>query len=267
MLGAMATTSKTSRRLLGLVRRTARAARPTPSRSLADGAAIWALHDGALLRTREASEAAQRIASNLAKQRASADVLADRAHAVAAHAQELSTVLARITDAFERLALVALNAGLEGARLGEEQGRGLLLVSEEVRTHVGRGTQSARELATALSDIGGDVSKLHGTIEQSRQAGAEASQEAARASGSSSEAERALVDLGSRLREATGEDPETMRLVAQASEHARALVSALTGLTGKVPKQLLLASLRPLLDPLARLLVDTAPDDDDEARA
>jgi methyl-accepting chemotaxis protein len=254
--------SNTSRRLLGLVRRTAKAARTVPARSSTDGAAIWSLHDQALLRTREAAEASQRIASNLAKQRASADVLADRAHAVAAHAQELSGGLARIADTLERLSLVALNAGLEGARLGETTGRSLLLVSEEVRTHANRGTLGTRELTGALNDISGDVSKLHGTIEQARQASNEASQEAARVAGSSAEAERALVELGTRLREATGDDPEAMRLVAEAGDHARALVNSLAGFKGKVPRQLLLVALRPLLDPLARVLVDSSSDDE-----
>lgn len=253
--------SKTSRGLLGLVQRTAKAASASPSRSPVDGAAIWSLHDNALVRTRDASEASQRVASNLAKQRASVDVLADRAHAVAAHAQDLSAGLTRISDAFERLSLVALNVGLEGARLGETVGRPLLLVSEEVRTHVNRGTTSARELTATLGDIGTDVSRLHATIDQARQASTEAAQEAARVSGSTAEAERTLVELGARLREATGNDPETMRLVAEAGEHARSLMTALTGLSGKVPRQLLLGALRPLLDPLARVLGE-APGDE-----
>jgi methyl-accepting chemotaxis protein len=249
---------KTSRGLLGLVRRTAKAAAAAPPRAPVDSAGIWSLHDATLGRTREAAEASQRIASNLAKQRASADVLSDRAHAVAAHAQELQGGLARISDAFERLSLVALNVGLEGARLGETARRPLLLVSEEVRTHVGRGTTSARELTATLGDIGSDLSKLHGTIDQARQASSEASQEAARVSGATAEAERTLVELGARLREATGNDPETMRLVAEAGEHARALMTAITGLRGKVPRQILLAALRPLLDPLARVLGEGA---------
>jgi methyl-accepting chemotaxis protein len=257
--------SKTSRRLLGLVQRTAKAASAAPPRSHVDGAALWSLQETALVRTREASEASQRIASNLAKQRASADVLTDRAHAVAAHAQELGGGLARITDAFERLSLVALNVGLEGARLGEAAGRPLLLVSEEVRSHVNRGTTSARELTATLGDIGADVSKLHGTIDQARQASSDASQEASRVSGSTAEAERTLVELGARLREATGNDPETVRLVTEAGDHARALMTALTALRGKVPKQLLLGALRPLLDPLARVLGEAAKGSDRSA--
>jgi hypothetical protein len=80
------------------------------------------------------------------------------------------------------------------------------------------------------------------------------------------EAERTLVELGARLREATGSDPETMRLIAEAGEHARILVNALTGLRGKAPRQLLLAALWPLLDPLAGVLVETSRGEDAKER-
>jgi hypothetical protein len=80
------------------------------------------------------------------------------------------------------------------------------------------------------------------------------------------EAERSIVELGARLQEATGSDPETAKLVAQANEHARALVSSLSALGalgGKDPK-LVLAALRPVLGPLSRLLGDTSTASGDE---
>jgi methyl-accepting chemotaxis protein len=246
--------SKASRRLLGLVQRGAKAKGATSTRSHVDESALWTLHETALLRTREAVEASQRISSSLAKQRESVDGLTDGAHAVATRAQELNGGFARMADTLERLSLVALNAGLEGARLGEGAGRSLLLVSEEVRAHVTRGNDSAREVTTTLGDMGSEVAKLHGTIGQARQASSDASQEAARIALASSEAEKALVDLGERLKKTTGHDPETVRLVAQASDHARALMGTLGALSGKVPQQLLLGALRPMLDPLARIL-------------
>ena len=59
--------------------------------------------------------------------------------------------------------MVALNAGLEGARAGESQGRALLLLSEEIRANVVRGADAASELdrlgytACWVPDLGGPL--------------------------------------------------------------------------------------------------------------
>jgi len=260
----MAETKSQARRILGLLRQRAKSPRARSPRTPEEENAIWTAHERALARTREAAEAAQRIAASAAKQRSAGDTLADRAHAVAARSHELATSFTRITDAFERLGLVALNAGLEGARLGEVAGRALLLVSDEVRAQAARGGDNARELSTTLTEVGAEITKLHAHLDQTRQASNEASQEAAVVAAASGEAERALVEISTRLRSATGSDPETVRAVAEASEHARALVTALGTLSGKVPRNLLIGALRPMLDPLARLLTEEerAPDEE-----
>src|SRR6185436_32842 len=94
---------------------------------------LWAAHGRAAGRVKEASEAIQRIASTLAKQRGAVDAVSDRSRAAGLRAQDLGQSFARLVDTFERPSLVALNAGLEGARLGEHAGHPLELVSEEVK--------------------------------------------------------------------------------------------------------------------------------------
>lgn len=242
---------KSKRRLLRILRR---GSRPAAGRSAADESALWAAHQRATGAVRETGEAAQRIASHVAKQRGSVDGLADRARAVAARAHDLSASFSRITDAFARLELVALNAGLEGARLGEGPGQALALVSDEVRAQAARGSEASRELATALSEIGSELVQVHGSLDRAREAAAEVAQEAARVGGASADAERALAEMTDRLKQATGSDPETSRLIAEATEHARALVGALGQLSGKVPQALVVGALRPVLEPLFRFL-------------
>jgi methyl-accepting chemotaxis protein len=239
----MATPNR-ARDLANLLRRSAqgKAEAKTP---MDDGAA-WSAHAAAVKSARDAAEAAHAIAAHVAKQRAAADVLNDRVHTASARALELGAGFGRVTDAFERLGLVALNAGLEGARLGESQGRSLLLVSDEVRTHVSRGSESARELTGTLNDIAADVTKLQAYIDQVRQGAQDAAQEASRVAAAATDAERSILDLGRRLQETTGSDPETAKLVAAASEHAKALVGALG----------------PILGPLARLLGDPEASDE-----
>jgi methyl-accepting chemotaxis protein len=256
------------RRLFKLLRRAARSAQLPPGRAetVADENAIWLAHQRAHTAVREAAESAQRSASSVAKQRGGVDAVHDRARSASTRAQELSTAFARIVDAFERLGLVALNAGLEGARLGESVGRSLLLVSDEVRAQASRGGDSARELAGALSEIGAELGQLNSQVEQVRDQAGDAAHEAARASGASAEADRVLVEMSEGLRRTTDRDPETVMAIAEASEHARALVGSLAALSGRVPRALLVSALRPMLEPLARVLAeDEAPEEETSA--
>lgn len=243
---------KSKRRLFPLLRRP-RSGHAT-GRSAAEESALWAAHQRASTAVRDTGEAAQRIASHIAKQRGTVDALADRARAVSARSQDLSASFSRIVDAFARLELVALNAGLEGARLGEGVGHALGLVSDEVRTQASRGSEASRELSSALSEIGAELLQVHTSLDRAREAAAEVAQEAARVGGASADAERALGEMRSGLEKTTGSDPETARAIAEATEHARALVGALGTLSGKVPQALVLSALRPALEPLARLL-------------
>lgn len=95
---------------------------------------------------------------------------------------------------------------------------------------------------------------MHSSLARARETSGELAQEAARASGASASAERALSELSDRMKEATGSDPETSKALAEASEHARALVAALGALRDKAPSAVVAAVLRPVLEPLVRLL-------------
>jgi len=252
------------RRLLRLMRRAAKSARLQSGLDQeADESAIWLAHQRALAVVREGAESTQRIASGVAKQRGSVDAIGDRSRAASARAQEMSTAFARVVDSFDRLGLVALNAGLEGARLGESAGRSLLLVSDEVRAQTSRGSDSARELAATLAEIGGELGQLNVQLDQVRELASEVAHEAARASAAGAEADRLLIEMSDGLRRTTERDPETVVAIAEAGEHARAMVASLGALSGKVPRALLLSALRPMLEPLTRVLAEDEQSEED----
>jgi methyl-accepting chemotaxis protein len=254
------------RRLLKLIRRAAKTARVQGAPlGETDENAIWLAHQRTLRVVREGAESTQRIASGVAKQRGSVDALGDRSRAAGARAQELSTAFARVVDSFDRLGLVALNAGLEGARLGESTGRSLLLVSDEVRAQTSRGGDSARELASTLAEITGELGQLNVQLDQVREAASDVAHEAARASAAGAEADRLLIEMADGLKRTTDRDPETVMAIAEAGEHARALVSALGALSGRVPRALLVSALRPVLEPLARVLAEDEAGEEEPA--
>jgi methyl-accepting chemotaxis protein len=188
------------------------------------------------------------------------DAVADRARALSSRAAELQTAFARVLDSFERLSLVALNAGLEGARLGEGEGRQLGLVSDEVRAQASRGSDAARELGAGIGQLTAELAQLESHVGQAHGVVAEVTQDSARAAGAASDTEAALLDMSDRVKRTTGSDPEAVRAVAEASERARALVASLSALSGKVPRSRLVGALRPALEPLARLLADEEPE-------
>lgn len=249
----MATDQKPKRRLFRLLRRGMRDGALRDARPVDEGA-LWSSHERASAAARDAGDAAQRIASQVAKQRGVVDALADRARGVSARSSDLAASFARLTEAFARLELVALNAGLEGARFGEGPGRALALVSDEIRAQATRGSEACRELGVALGDLGSELEQVHGGVDRARETAAEIAQEAAKVGSASADAERALEEMSERLKEATGSDPETARAVADATEHAQALVAAIGVLSGRAPPSLVAAALRPVLVPVLRLL-------------
>jgi len=242
------------RRLFRLWRRTAKTVGVASGIGTADEAALFGAHEKALGSSRAASDAVQRIASTLAKQRGAVEATIDKSRAIEGRANDVVLALSRLTQLFERLGLVALNAGLEGARLPEQGGVALRLVSDDVRAHAISGQESSRDLGNALTELASDLGQLLTSLERAREASTDAAQEAARASAAAADAERAVADMGEGLKKATGSDPETVRAIAEATEHARALVASLATLSGKVPQAFVASAIRPVLEPLVRML-------------
>lgn len=239
---------KPKRGLMGLLRRGSR--EPATTQDALEESALWLSHQRAAAAVREAGEAAQRIAAHLAKQRAVAETAAERARGVSAKAAEIESAFGRLKDTFARLELVALNAGLEGARFGEGPGKALHLVAEEVRAQASRGTTACSELGASLGELGGELAQVHASFDRVREASTEVARESGALGGAAVDAERALTEMSERLTKTTGSDLETARALSEATEAARKLAAAFSELRGKAPQALL----RPILEPLVRLI-------------
>jgi len=245
------------RRWMEVLRRTAGVAGDESTRAAGGGpedAALWGAQEAAAKALAEAGARAERVAAAAARVRPMIEGAAERASLVAARSEGLGAGAARVVESFERLGVVALNAGLEGARLADPHGRALLLLSDEIRANVTRGADAAEQLARAVEEIATESGEVRRQIDRSRVETAEAGQEAAHLHAAALHATKALDDLGARLRKATGIDPETARLVGAASEHARGLMTALSALATASPGAPVLLALRPVIAPLARLL-------------
>lgn len=216
--------------------------------------ALWRAHELAERASTEVTRDVQRLRTGLGKDRAALESIVDRGRALARRSEDFTRSSQRLIDGYERLALLSLNTGLEANRIGDKAGRALGLVAEDIRSHASTGGELARGLGDSLGELTRELESLVETIEHSRVVGSELAQAAERAETAGAEGQRALAEIRERLKKATGSDPETMRAIAEVTEHARALVSGLGTLTGKVPERLVIAAVRPVLEPLLRLL-------------
>jgi methyl-accepting chemotaxis protein len=224
--------------------------------SALEDAALFRVHEQAARSVAESAARAERLAAVVTQQRGLVEAAAERSNLISARAEGLGPSAARVTEAFERLGVVALNAGLEGARTAEPQARALLLVSEEIRANVRRGADAAEQLARAVEDIAAESAEVRRQLERSRGPVTEIAQEAGQVSAAAQQASKSLDDLGALLRKATGIDPEMARAVALATEHARGLMTALSTLSTAREVTPLLGALSPVMGPLSRLIAE-----------
>jgi methyl-accepting chemotaxis protein len=219
--------------------------------------------EGALLhdehqKAKRASETALTIARSLgtvaARQRSALDAAADEARLLGARGSELRSSAERVRESLERTKLVALNAGLEGARLGESVGRAVIGMAEEVRTLAARGLDALGEHAESLDYVVRGRDRLQEQLDQVRQQASLAAEELLRAEAAETEVVAAIAALGERIEAVTGTDSQTAQAMAAASSHARGLLDALSTLSTKSGRGLALRALGPTLAPLLRLL-------------
>jgi methyl-accepting chemotaxis protein len=223
---------------------------PTPHH-----AALWSTHADIERAVSEALEQAGRVVEAASKHRATLDGASERASAMVTHAEGLTLAATRVGDALERLSVVALNAGLEGARTAEPQGKALLILSEEIRSHVSRGAEGARDLVSVVEEIAAETGQLRKELEGAASAAEETGRGAEALGGALAQSRHALADAERHLKRVTGIDPEIARAMSLAMEHARGLISALSTLsTAAQATPLLQSALRPVIAPLSRLL-------------
>lgn len=242
---------RTRKRLIDMIRRTAGLG--GAEREGLEDAELWTAHQVSARAMADVERHAERVAATAARQRAQVDAAVESARSLTARGEATSAGVRRLREVLERIDVVALNAGLEGARSSEAGGRALMLVSEELRGLVGRGIDSVREVEGTLGQAATGVTEVGERLDQTQREGASLGEVAALLKTAAQEAQSGLGDLESRLRKSTGLDPETARLIATAGDHARGLASSLSALEGAQGTEAFRA-LGPLLSPLAKLL-------------
>lgn len=241
---------RTRRRWLELLRRTAGISEPSGS---LDDAELWEARERAAKATQDAERLGERVVATSARQRTNIDAAMERASGVLSRRDALVERVRLVEEVVERLGVVGLNAGLEGARTNEPLGRGLTLVSDEIRAHVARGLDALGDLSAQLRDALEAIGDLTQRIERAQRDAQELTSDATQLKTSVQASSAGLADLEARLRKMTGLDPETAKLIALAGDHAKGLLATLSALEASGARQAA-AALAPVLAPVLKVL-------------
>lgn len=250
---------RTRRRWLEVLRRTTGLDAQAPRPAL-DDAALFAALERATAATLDVERHAERAGAASTRQRTHADAAVERAGEVGARLDRASVGLRRAIEVLDRLGVVALNAGLEGARTPEPHGRALGLVADEVRALVARGVEALRDATETLTEAASSAASVGERLGRVQTEVTDVGASTTSVKSSAHDASSALADVDARLRKATGLDPERARRLAAANEHAKGLVEALSALELSEGSDIA-RSLAPVLSRVRAIVSEVVPSD------
>jgi methyl-accepting chemotaxis protein len=219
-------------------------------------AQLWQAHEAAKLAATALLEDAAHLVGSISRERTTVDALSETVRGARSRSDELTESQNRVAESFDRLRLVALNLGLEGARLGDSAGKSLISVADEVRLQADRGSEALNDLRNLHSELVPTLARVDDRIGQLRQSESQVSDQVTRIQENAQLVSRHVDDLLVWARKLSETDPETARIVARAIDHARGLLSALSALREKAQLDFAMNALRPILVPLVGLLGD-----------
>jgi methyl-accepting chemotaxis protein len=166
--------------------------------------------------------------------------------------RDLRNTLQVLRESVDRAKLSALNAGLEGARLGESVGKALVVMCDEQRNLLARALDALEEHGTLLAELERERERCVAGLSQLGDGARETGAAFSRAE-QQSQLTCAFIDqLRADFSELFGGDPEAARVMGEAAAHVRTAATSLRELTQRAPLEA--EALRELLRPLLALI-------------
>lgn len=211
---------------------------------------------GVLEAARSAASAvarAQREASTASRaQHGELDSAIESGQRLSTRGRDIRNSLNLLRESVDRAKLTALNAGLEGARLGDPVGKALVVMSDEVRQLLARGLDALEEHASLHTELDRERERHLSELGALGTRVAETHRALVRAEEQSQLGSALLDELRQDLAEIFGTDPDAARLLSEASAQVKSAANALAELAQRTP--LGAPELRQVLGPLLALL-------------
>lgn len=152
--------------------------------------------------------------------------------------------------ALDRIKIVALNTGLEGARLGDLAGKALIAVSDELRSLTSRGLELLSDQASTVEQMDLDRQRLIELTDRTQSNLSEIETKLQEALSAEHSCHQAIERFASALEQATGFDAEAAARLGRISEQARGLAESLTSVSKSEHQNAVRHALLPALQPL-----------------
>ena len=199
------------------------------------------------------STSEQRAASaTIRRQQAELDALHEASQKVSARGRDVRNSLQLLRESVDRAKLTALNAGLEGARLGDPLGKALVVMGDEVRNLLARSVDALDEHTTLLAEVERERERALVDLVRITDSTRQATGALARSEEQGQLTTALLNELRTDLGELFGTDPEAAQVLAEAAGQVKAMASSLLDLSQRSP--LGVSALRELLAPLLALV-------------
>jgi ferritin-like metal-binding protein YciE len=225
----------------------------SPLGGISECARIFEIHAVLQEACSKAIDQCQSSVATVTQQRGDFDELSEWLRRFETHLHEARNHVERLGVAFDRIKIVALNTGLEGARLGDLAGKALVAVSDELRSLTSRGLDILSEQATTIEQLETERQRLLALGERSENQVNDVEARLRDALSAQHTSQTELQRLATALQQSTGLDVEAAARVSRITEQARNLAELLDGLSTE-HRKVTHAALAPALGPIVTWL-------------
>jgi hypothetical protein len=201
-----------------------------PENTGLDAAELFGIHAELTLAKETLLEVSRKVDVLFSQKHSDVAMLTDWERRFEEQVREARGNVEMLGTALDRIKLVALNTGLEGARLGDLAGKVLVGVSDELRQLASRGLELLLEQASVIERLETERKQLLQTIERSNQRVITLTDLHELTERLEEQGHHSIERLAVELERGTGLDVEAQARVTVATEQAKGLVSTLVAL-------------------------------------
>lgn len=169
------------------------------------------------------------------RQHGELDALHEAQQRLGSRSRDMRNSLQFLRESLDRAKLTALNAGLEGARLGDPTGKALVVMGDEVRNLLARAVDALEEHGALLGEVERERERSLAELARVGDGGRELRRALSQAEEQSQLCSALLGEIEQDVTSAFGTDRETARVLSESAARVKELATALGEVAQRSP--------------------------------